>query len=170
MNAEQSRPVLLGRVSGLFGVKGWIKLHSHTHPRENIVTFGRWTLHLGDDRLPVEVVDGRRHGPTVVAKLDGIDDRDQARTLIGAEIAVERSDLPPCEPGEYYWADLEGMRVRTAAGDELGRIDHLFATGAHDILVVAGDRQRLIPFVRHEVVQEIDLRRGWVVVDWEPDY
>ncbi len=170
MSEVQSKPILLGRVTGLYGVKGWIKVHSHTHPRENIVNFGRWTLRRGDEHAPMDVERGRLQGRTVVAKLLGIDDRDQARRLIGAEIVIERGDLPPCEPGEYYWADLEGLAVRTAAGDDLGRIDYLFSTGAHDILVVAGERQRLIPFVKQRIVREIDLDRGLIVVDWDPDY
>ena len=157
-------------MTGLYGVKGWIKVHSYTDPRENIVNFRRWTLRQGDDRAPVAVVNGRLQGQTVVAKLLEIDDRDEARALIGAEITVERDDLPPCEPGEYYWADLEGLGVRSASGDALGHVDYLFSTGAHDILVVAGDRQRLIPFVMQRVVREIDMQRGLIVVDWDPDY
>jgi len=157
-------------VTGLYGVKGWIKVHSYTHPRENIVNFRRWTLCRGDDQAPVSVVNGRVQGRTVVAKLREIDDRDVARALIGAEITVERDDLPPCEPDEYYWADLEGLGVRNVSGDDLGHVDYLFSTGAHDILVVAGDRQRLIPFVMQNVIHEIDMQRGLIVVDWDPDY
>ena len=157
-------------MTGLYGVKGWIKVHSYTHPRENIVNFRRWTLRRGDDHAPVAVENGRLQGRTVVAKLLKIEDRDEARALIGAEITVDRDDLPPCEPGEYYWADLQGLCVRSASGDALGHVDYLFSTGAHDILVVAGDRQRLIPFVMQRVVQEIDLQRGLIVVDWDPDY
>ena len=157
-------------MTGLYGVKGWIKVHSYTHPRENIVNFRHWTLRQGDDHAPVAVEDGRLQGRTVVAKLREIDDRDEARALIGAEITVERDDLPPCEPGEYYWADLEGLGVHTESGENLGYVDYLFSTGAHDILVVAGDRQRLIPFVMQRVVREIDLKRGLIVVDWDGDY
>ena len=157
-------------MTGLYGVKGWIKVHSYTHPRENIVNFSRWTLRQADDHAPVAVEDGRLQGRTVVAKLREIDDRDEARALIGAEITVERGDLPPCDPDEYYWADLEGLGVRTVSGDDLGHVDYLFSTGAHDILVVAGDRQRLIPFVMQNVIHEIDMQRGLIVVDWDPDY
>lgn len=170
MSMDRPKPILLGRVTAVYGVKGWIKVHSYTHPRENIVHFRRWTLRQGDERAPVAVEDGRPQGRTVVAKLLEIDDRDEARALIGAEITVERDDLPPCGPDEYYWADLEGLDVRSASGDALGHVDHLFATGAHDILVVAGDRQRLIPFVMQRVVQEVDMRRGLIVVDWDSDY
>ena len=167
---ERSKPILLGRVTGLYGVKGWIKVHSYTHPRENIVNFRRWTLRQGDDHAPVAVEDGRPQGRTVVAKLLEIDDRDEARALIGADVTVERGDLPPCEPGEYYWVDLEGLGVRTVSGDDLGRVDYLFSSGAHDILVVAGDRQRLIPFVMQNVIHEIDARRGLIVVDWDSEF
>ena len=157
-------------MTGLYGVKGWIKVHSYTHPRENIVNFRRWMLRRGEDRASMSVENGRLQGRTVVAKLLEVDDRDEARALIGAEIMVERDDLPPCEPDEYYWTDLEGLGVRSASGDALGRVDYLFSTGAHDILVVEGDRQRLIPFVMHRVVREIDMQRGVIVVDWDPDY
>lgn len=157
-------------MTGLYGVKGWIKVHSYTHPRENIVNYIRWTLRQGDGHAPVEVVNGRLQGRTVVAKLLDIDDRDRARSLIGAEITVARDDLPPCRRDEYYWTDLEGLGVQTEAGEDLGHVDYLFSTGAHDVLVVAGDRQRLIPFAQHRVVREIDLERGLIVVDWDPDY
>ena len=119
----------LGRISGVYGVRGWIKVHSYTEPRDNVVGFGRWTLRSRGEERAVEVEDGRAQGASVVAKLRGVDNRDAARELIGADIAVERSALPACEPGEYYWADLEGLEVVTPAGDRLGTVDHLVATG-----------------------------------------
>ena len=170
MSARQAKSVVLGRVTGLLGVKGWIKVHSYTEPRENIVTYRRWTLRQGSARAAMQVENGRVQGRTVVAKLLGIDDRDQAGTLIGAEIAVDRADLAPCKPGEYYWADLEGLGVRTVAGDDLGRIDYLFSTGVHDVLVVSGERQRLIPFVQEKIVRAVDLDGGVIVVDWDAEY
>ena len=170
MSGEPTRQVVLGRVSGLLGVKGWIKVFSYTHPRENIVGFSRWMLRSDDVRDDVEVEAGELRGRTVVAKLQGFDDQDRARALIGAEIAVPRGDLPPCDPGEYYWADLEGLRVCTLAGEELGRIDGLFSTGMHDIMVVEGERQRLIPFVLKRIVRTVDLEGGLVIVDWDPGY
>ncbi len=170
MSGGHSRQVVLGRVSGLLGIQGWIKVFSYTHPREGIVGFSRWMLRCDETWDDVEVEVGELRGRTVVAKLRGIDDRDRARALIGAEIAVPRSELPPCEPGEYYWADLGGLLVCTPTGEELGRIDGLFSTGAHDIMVVEGERQRLIPFVLERIVQKVDLEGGLVVVDWDPDY
>jgi 16S rRNA processing protein RimM len=164
------RLVTLGRISGVYGVRGWVKVHSYTEPRDNVVGFRRWTLRTRAGESTVEVEDGRAQGANVVAKVRGIDDRDAARELIGANIAVERSELPACEPGEYYWADLEGLEVVTPAGDRLGTVDHLVATGGHDVLVLAGKPERLIPFVHGAVIQGVDLVTGVIVADWSPEF
>ncbi|SRR5690606_7536487 len=165
----QHKRVTLGRVSGVFGVKGWIKVHSYTEPRENILGFDRWTLEQNGRVSEVEVEDGRAHGKGLVAKLAGCDDRDRALELIGAEISVERAALPRLGPDEYYWTDLEGLEVRTPSGESLGRVDHLLATGANDVLVVRGERELLIPFVLERVIRDVDLASGVIVADWDPE-
>jgi 16S rRNA processing protein RimM len=170
VSANPERLVTLGRISGLYGVRGWVKVHSYTEPRDNVVGFARWRLRTQAGERAVEVEDGRAHGANVVAKLRGVDDRDAARELIGADIAVERSALPACEPGEYYWADLEGLEVVTPAGDRLGTVDHLLATGGHDVLVLAGNPARLIPFVHGAVIRGVDLAAGVIVADWSPEF
>lgn len=162
--------VTLGRISGLYGVRGWVKVHSYTEPRENIVQYATWVLeHEGQERR-VDVEAGRLQGRAVVAKLRGVDDRDEARSLIGAGVAVDRDALPPCEPGEYYWVDLEGLAVQNTRGERLGEVDHLMATGANDVIVLSGEEGRMIPFVQGDVVVDVDLERGVIVVDWEPSF
>jgi 16S rRNA processing protein RimM len=170
VSASNDSLVALGQIAGVFGVKGWLKVRSYTQPRDNIVAFDAWTLRRdgAETRLAVEA--GRNHGAGIVAKLEGIDDRDAARQWIGAEVLVERAALPKCAPGEYYWADLEGLEVRTPAGENLGKVDHLLATGGHDVLVVTGRRVRLIPFVPGTVIREVDLEGGVIVADWSPEY
>jgi 16S rRNA processing protein RimM len=106
----------------------------------------------------------------VIAKLRASDDRDAAYALIGGEIAVPRDRLAPLPPGEYYWTDLEGLEVRTLEGVSLGRVDHLLATGAHDVLVLDGEPARLIPFVPGAVVRSVDLANGLIVADWSPEF
>lgn len=170
MSGAPLKQVILGRVTGLMGVKGWVKVHSYTDPRENIVEFEQWILRSGETENTVDVEAGRRQGRTVVAKLRGVDDPDEARALIGAQIVVRRDTLPPCGPGEYYWADLGGLDVRTLGNEALGQVDFLFGAGDHDVMVVKGDRERLIPFVRDQVVREVDLESGVIVVDWDPSY
>ena len=170
MSGAPRKLVTLGRVNGLLGVKGWLKIYSYTDPRDSIVGFSTWVLRTGADEQTVELEDGRKHGRTVVVKLKAIDDRDQAEALVGADIAVERDALAPCDPGEYYWTDLEGSTVVTAQGESLGRLDHLFETGGHDVMVVIGDRRRLIPFVQEKVVREVRLEQHIIVVDWDPTF
>ena len=169
MSATLKKWVTLGRVSGVFGVKGWLKVHSYTEPRDNIARFGVWTLRLNGGERLFEVAEGQGHGGNVVAKLHGIDDPEQAREWVGAEIVVERERLPKAGADEFYWTDLEGLEVRTTAGIALGRVDHLLATGANDVLVVRGAAERLIPFVVGAVVKQVDLAAGRIVVDWSPD-
>jgi 16S rRNA processing protein RimM len=170
VSANTSKLVTLGRISGVYGVRGWVKVHSYTEPRANIVGFDAWTVRQRGGERTIEVEDGRAQGAGVVAKLRGVDGRDEARELIGAEVAVERSALPECKPGEYYWTDLEGLAVVTPAGEELGTVDHLLATGGHDVLVLAGQPQRMIPFVHGAVIRSVDLDAGVIVADWSPEF
>jgi 16S rRNA processing protein RimM len=162
--------VVLGRVSGLFGVQGWVRVFSHTDPREGIVSYNPVFLKRRDEWQPFEIEEGRAHGAGVVLKFAGCDDRDQAMTLLQREIAVRRTQLLPPEPGDYYWTDLEGLQVVTLDGVELGTVHSLFATGANDVMVVRGERERLVPFIRGDVIVEIDLERRLLRVDWDPDF
>lgn len=166
--------LVLGRISGLHGVRGWVKVFSFTDPRENIVHYKTWQVRVGNDWREFKVEQGQANGKGVIAKLVGIDDRDVAATLIQADIAIRRDELPPLPDGEYYWADLEGLRVVTLDGVELGEVSHLFDTGANEVLVVQGDRERLIPFTIGEeegyAVKRVDLDEGLIEVDWDPDF
>jgi 16S rRNA processing protein RimM len=170
VSANIRKLVTLGRISGVYGLRGWVKVHSYTEPRANIVGFDVWTVRQRGGERTIEVEEGRDQGASVVAKLRGVDNRDEARELIGAEVAVERSALPKCEPGEYYWTDLEGLAVVTPGGDRLGTVDHLVATGGHDVLVLAGRPQRMIPFVHGAVIRSVDLDAGVIVADWSPEF
>lgn len=162
--------IVLGRVSGIYGVKGWIRVFSHTSPRTNILNYSSWYLHRAGGWERYELRTGRAHGKGVVARLEGCDDRDQAASLMQADIAIRREQLPALEPEEFYWTDLEGLRVRTTEGMDLGTVDHLFVTGANDVVVVKGDRERLIPYLRQDVIRSVDLEAGLMIVDWDPEF
>lgn len=163
--------VTLGRVSGFHGVRGWVKIHSETDPRDNIVRYSPWYLDRGQGWERQELDGGRAQGKGVVAKFAGCDDRDQATEWQGAIIAVRRDQLDDSlDEGEYYWTDLEGLEVVTVDGVVLGRIDHLFETGANDVMVVSGERERLLPYLWDQVVKEVDLENRRMVVDWDPGF
>lgn len=170
MATAGERLVVVGRIAGLYGVRGWVRVLSHTKPRDNILHYGRWHLRRGGGWQPVAVTAGQSHGKGLVVKLRECADREQARSLIGADVAVPRSELPAPAPGEYYWIDLVGLRVESVGGEALGEVESLFETGANDVLVVRGeDRERLIPFVTGQVIKRIDLDAGLIQVDWDPE-
>ena len=162
-----TQPVVLGRIAGLFGVRGWVKVYSYTEPREAVLDYDRWLLSGKAGWHEATVAEGQRHGKGVIARIEGIDNRDDAAMLIGADIGVPRDELPDTEPGRYYWSDLEGLRVVRRDGTELGRVAYLLETGANDVMVVKGEREVLIPFVMETVVIGVDLAKGSIEVDWE---
>lgn len=162
--------VVMGRIAGVSGIRGWVKLHSHTEPRRGIFDYHPLYLANGDKWQALVLEQAQQRGKGLLAKFAGINDRNSAEALVGCGLAVRREQLPPTAPGEYYWADLEGLRVVTAGGTELGRVERLFETGANDVLVVVGDRERLIPFIRDQVIKQVDLEQKLLQVDWDPDF
>ena len=162
-------PVVLGRISGFFGVRGWVKVYSYTEPRDAVLNYKSWLLSSQGDWRTAEVAEGKRHGKTVIARFEGIEDRDQAAKLIGCDIGVPRSELPDTKEGQYYWSDLEGLRVMTQNGAELGKVDYLLETGANDVMVIKGEQEYLVPFVIDDVVLDVDLAAGVITVDWDWD-
>lgn len=165
------RMILVGRVVGAFGIRGEVKIESFTDPLRALLRYQPWTLRdaRGHDR-PVGTVKGRETAKGVVAQFPDVTDRDQAEAMRGLELWVPRSALPPPTEGEYYWVDLEGLRVVTSEGVELGRVAHLFNTGANDVMVVRGERERMLPFVEPDVVQAVDFDAGLITVDWDPEF
>ena len=163
--------ILLGRIHGAFGVRGELKLESFTEPARGILRYQPWLLRDAQGRER-EVADarGRETHKGIVATLPGIEDRDAAEALRGTEVWVPRSALPPPSPGEYYWVDLEGLRVVNTDGVDFGTVSHLFATGANDVLVARGERERMIPFLEPEYVRSVDFEAGVVTVDWDPEF
>ncbi len=163
----------------MFGVRGWVKVYSYTSPRVNVVRYSPWFLRQAGGESTRQVVAGQAHGDGVVASLAGVSDRDAAAALVGAEIEVDRATLGPAVggsaadpalPGEFFWVDLQGMEVRTPAGESLGVVDHLFETGANDVMVVVGAGRHLVPFLYGSVVRAVDGDRRVITVDWDPDF
>lgn len=163
------RPIVVGRVTAVFGIKGWVKIASFTSPPENLLGYRPWLLATGDGFEPVEVDDLKAHGGGFVAQLEGCTDRDLAARFTGRDLAVPRSELPAAQDDEFYWFDLIGLDVVNADGEPVGRVERVMETGANDVLVVRGAQgETLIPFVA-AVVTDVDLAAGRLTADWSPE-
>ena len=160
----------LGKISGVFGVKGWVKVHSFTDPRDRIAEYGSWQIKQKGQWREVKLEAGKSQGKTVIAKLEGIDDRDEAMLLMGAKIAIRQDQLEKLDADEYYWRDLEGLQVINTEGVDLGTVSHMMETGANDVMAVKGDQERLIPFTQGHAVQKVDLSAGVITVEWDADF
>ncbi len=165
---QERKVVQMGHISGAQGLKGWVRIHSLTEPRESIFEYKPWLL--GESLDEAGVQQGKKHGKHLIALLENVNSRDQAESLVGRSIAVYRDQFPELPETEYYWTDLVGLAVQLADGSELGTIERLLATGANDVMVVHGDRERLIPFVQGQYVISVNLDDRVVVVDWDPDF
>lgn len=159
---------VLGYVAAAHGINGWVRIHSLTEPREAIFEYQPWLL--GESLQEVRVRQGQIHGKRLIALLQDTDDREQAEALVHRRIAVYRDQLPELPADAYYWTDLLGLSVRLEDGRELGAIESMLATGANDVMVVRGERERLIPFVPGHYVKRVDLDARTVIVDWDPDF
>jgi|SRR5690554_932631 16S rRNA processing protein RimM len=161
--------IIMGRIVAPYGVYGWVKIQPHTEVPDGLLDYGDWWLGRDGQWQQYELEAGKMHGAVLLAKLKGISDRDMAFALKGKQISVPRSHLPAPEEDEYYWTDLIGLQVINLQNVELGKIDNIFETGANDVLVVKGERERLIPFVG-QVVLDVNLETGVMRVDWDAGF
>ena len=159
----------MGRILAPYGVRGWLRVQPQTEEIDGLLGYRAWWIARGDDWQEHRLVEGRAQGAGLVVHLEGFDDRDKAAVVAGWRVAVPRAALPPVEDGEYYWCDLVGLTVVNLQGDVLGQVAEIFATGANDVLVVRGERERLIPFVG-SVVERVEVENSRLLVDWDSDY
>jgi len=162
--------VLVGQVSGLFGLKGWVKVFSYTQPRENIIEYNPWLFKTDKGWVEIQVEQAQKHGKGIIASLQHYSDPETSSRLIGCDIALHRSQLPALTEDEYYWNDLIGLQVVNQEGIDLGVVDRLIETGSNDVLIVQGDRERLVPYIKDQVIKNIDLNEKLIQVDWDPDF
>jgi 16S rRNA processing protein RimM len=178
MNRPEDEMLLAGKITGAYGIKGWVKLHVLTDSPENFFAFSRWQVNRQGVPQPIVFEDGRPQGKGMIAKVAGVDSRTDAELLRGLEVWVPADELPELEAGDYYWHELEGMEVVSERDGQtvlLGEVDHLLETGANDVLVLrpcAGSmdkRERLIPYLPGDVVLEVDREARQMRVNWHPD-
>jgi 16S rRNA processing protein RimM len=177
-NIPESRDeefILVGKIEGVFGVKGWVKIFSFTEPRQRILEYSPLFLKKKGQWIEAKITGGKKQGKSVVLALEGITDRDLALSQVGTELAIQRKQLKPTGKDEYYWSSLIGLSVVNLQDEEFGEVIELLETGANDVLVVKAKQgkesvERLIPFVLDEIVKNVDLDAQLIRVDWDSDY
>ena len=180
----------VGRILDAWGVKGWLKILPHsTHP-EALYSAKSWFLQVPDTKfrpgfnaftgtVSIDVDEAKTHSGSVVAKVTGLDDRNDAEALRGCRIFLPRSSFPSASKDEYYWVDLIGLNVVNREGVALGCVRDLMPTGPHSVLCVEytatledgsqAAAERMIPFVA-VYVDAVDIAGKSITVDWQPDY
>jgi 16S rRNA processing protein RimM len=163
---DSSALIQLGFVGAPFGVRGWIKLRSHTDPPERLLEHR--SLQIGREGAwrTFQIEATGRSGGALTAKLVGIEDRDQAAALRGSEVCVPRAELPQRNDKDFYRADLIGCDVVNLAGTPLGVVQHFVETPAQALMVVRGEKEYWVPAVPLHL-RRVDLTARRVVVDWE---
>lgn len=168
-DSASDRIVVLGTIVGAFGVRGWVKVKSYTEPVDNILDYETWQLGVAGKWTPIKVEAGRVTDKGVLAKLEGMESPEEARLKVGLELGVWRSAMPAPAGGEYYLSDLEGIEAVSAEGEVLGRVDHFRSTPGGTVVIVRGEQEHWIPFVKERIVKvELDARR--IVLDWSADW
>lgn len=171
MQTQPDSMIVLGKLAGAFGVKGWVKVHSYTANSADIFTYQPLYFSKNQEWQEVKLISYQQQSKGLVASFEHVQDRDEALRLTGTEIAVQRHQLPSLEADEYYWSDLEGLTVKTIQGVVLGKVDHLLETGANDVMVVKhASGEYWLPWLMDSVIKRVDLSASLIEVDWDPDF
>lgn len=175
--SQSDEYILLGKISGVHGIKGWVKVFSYTSPRARITEYSQWYMKTSKNQSWVsqELIEGKEQGKNIIARLDGINYRDEAEALVGTEIAIHKDQLEVLAEDEYFWRDLIGLSVETITGEKLGKIDWLFDVGSNDVIVVKDAsteeaKEHLLPYIFDDVIKSVDLEKSLMIVDWDPDF
>jgi len=163
------KKLLVGKINGFFGLQGWVKVFSYTDPRSNILNYSPWSIKVDGSFQKIDITNGRKQSKTIVAHIEGIDNREDSQTFIGKDIYIDKEQLPELKEGEYYWHELIGFNVINKDQEKLGIVDYFFETGANKVLVVKGIKEHWIPYIEPFLIS-IDSKNKEILVDWDKDF
>jgi len=166
---ENNKKLLVGKINGFFGLQGWVKVFSYTNPRTNILNYSPWSIKVDGNFQSIDITSGREQSKTIVAHINGIDNREDSQKFIGQDIYINKEQLPELTQGEYYWHELIGFDVINKDEERLGTVDYFVETGANDVLVVKGKKEYWIPYIEPFLVS-IDSKNNKILVDWDKDF
>lgn len=168
--SNQADWIVIGRFGRPHGIKGFVSVYSFTEPRDNILAYTDWHVFLNNTWQPIKLLSAQAHNKIIVAQIEGYPERETVALLTNVEIAVDRSQLAPLAPGEYYWHQLIGMNVVNPQGQTFGSVIEVIPTGANDVLVVQGEKRHLIPYLPGQFIIDINDTKRVITVDWDLDF
>ncbi|MBT3993940.1 MAG: ribosome maturation factor RimM [Gammaproteobacteria bacterium] len=166
---QNDKTINIGKVIGLHGVKGWLKILSFSSPPENIFNYKSLIISNKYINQIFHIEDSRKQGKKILIKLDNIDDRTSAESLKESDIYIQRSDLPHLSEDTYYWEDLLGFNVFNQNNIKIGNVDSFIETGSNDVLIVKTTKNKniLIPFIMNKSIKVVNIESHYITVDWE---
>ena len=166
---QNDKTINIGKVIGLHGVKGWLKILSFSSPPENIFNYKSLIISNKYINQIFHIEDSRKQGKKILIKLDNIDDRTSAESLKESDIYIQRSDLPQLSEDTYYWEDLLGFNVFNQNNIKIGNVDSFIETGSNDVLIVKTPKNKniLIPFIMNKSIKVVNIESHCITVDWE---
>lgn len=173
--SQASDMLVVGKIGAPYGVQGWVKITTYTDETQGVFDYSPWFL--GDNGTEYQVDNWRTHNKGVVAKLVGVDTRDDADSIKNLDISIKAEQLPQLADDEYYWRELVGMQVMTESGYDLGTVKEMFETGSNDVMLVKansndafGQKERMLPFLHDQVIKEVNKQARTIKVDWDPGF
>ncbi len=174
---NSTKTLVVGKIGAPHGVRGWVRITSYTEESDGIFDFSPWQLTVQGNVREYKVVEWKHQNKNLLAKIEGIDTRDDVELIKNVEICIDEAQLPDLEQDDFYWRDLVGLSVVTEKGYDLGKVEQLFETGANDVLLVKanvkdafGMKQRMIPYLYEQVIKHVDLESKTITVDWDPSF
>lgn len=173
--SQASETLIVGKIGAPYGVKGWVKINSYTEQMTGIFDYAPWLL--GSGLTEYQVDQWRTHNNGVIAKLVGVETRDDAESIKNLDVSIKAEQLPQLADDDFYWRELVGMQVITEQGYNLGVVKELFETGANDVLLVKanlndafGQKERMLPYLFEQVIKQVDKQSQTITVDWDPSF
>ncbi|UAA40120.1 ribosome maturation factor RimM [Paraneptunicella aestuarii] len=174
---NSTNTIVVGKIGAPHGIRGWVRINSYTEELEGIFNYSPWLISVQGEVKEYKVTSWKLQNKSVVAKLEGIDSRNDIELLKNADIEVSVEQLPELQDDDYYWRDLIGLNVVTESGYDMGTVEQLFETGANDVMMVKanmndayGAKQRMIPYLYDQVIKKVDLQAKSIIVDWDPGF
>jgi 16S rRNA processing protein RimM len=174
--SEQTNSIEIGKFGAVYGIKGWIKIHSYTENAESLFQYKPLSMQSKGLFQEVNIAKWKYHNNGYVAKIEGYDVREDVQALVGISLFVDETLLPELKD-DFYWRDLIGCQVQTNNGYDLGKVSDMMETASKDVLVIKansndafGKKERLIPFITEQVILNVNITKKLIAVNWQPDF